>query len=166
MTVGEPTVADFKQVGITTNGVCVLNGSGALTCWGRAEADGSAGIVENAPTDGGYDRLIRGSATLCAVKTDTPTCWGYSPIAGNPTGPLVSADRYLSWCSVVAGALECNGGGVSGHSLGDTVAQVVVGDGHACAISETGNAYCWGAETMPPPTDVKFLELSAGKGRS
>lgn len=166
VTVGEPGAADFKHVGITNGGACALNGSGAIACWGLAETNGGAGILENAPADGGYDRLIRGSATLCAVKAGQPTCWGYLPTSGNPTGPLDSADRYGSWCSVVAGALDCMGGGVSGHPLGNTVAQVVVGDTHACAISETGNPYCWGLDPITPPTDVKFLELSAGKGHS
>ncbi len=166
VTVGEPAAAGFKHVGITERGVCVLDGSGALTCWGLAEVDGGLGIIEDAPSDNGYETLIRGQGTLCAIKAAQPTCWGYLPTSGNPIGPLDSVDRYGNWCSVVAGALDCAGGGVGGHPLGNTVAQVVVGDTHACAISETGNPYCWGLDPITPPTDVKFLELSAGKGHS
>lgn len=119
---------------------CAVTESGAPWCWGQNE-DGQLGdgttegrLLPTAVTGGlaGVTDIAAGIQHTCAVDgAGAAWCWGndYSGVLGSgefehirPTPVPVS-------------------------SMGEGVADVTVGDGHSCAVKDSGFTACWGSNS-------------------
>lgn len=156
---------------------CALDSSGAAVCWGNNDY-GQLGATSNASACGGrpcsktpllvsgalrFTRLAAGWVANCGIATDHRTyCWGGGANDGKGYLGDGSLQRSLAPVQVVAdSAFE----------------SVTMGDGHACALTATGVAFCWGqndrgqlgdgtTQDRPTPvavsTNLRFTKLSAG----
>ena len=156
--------------------------SGAVYCWGR-NVDGRIGDGGNSPRTaavpvdtGGVlaglrmTRLSSGGTNTCALSSaGRAYCWG----AGS-SGQLGDGDTVRRTSPVAVDT----GGVLSGVRL----TRISAGWLHACALSATGRAYCWGkgsggrlgdgatvSRTSPVPVHmggVPLVEISAGRGHT
>lgn len=166
----------YKRLSAGFLHTCALDVAGAAFCWGSND----------------YDQLGAPTSTQCGGRPCSRT-----PIA--VSGGLrftTIASGWVSNCGIAAdGRTYCWGGGAySGKGyLGDGTLQrtptpvrvhadslfvsVTLGDGHACALTRSGVAFCWGqnnlgqlgdgttedrATPVPVATPLRFRELSAG----
>lgn len=123
---------------------CALDASGAAFCWGSNDYS-QLGVSLTAHTCGGrpcsktpvevngnlrFRSLAAGWVHNCGVGTDTFTyCWG---------GGAVGGQGYLG-----DGALTRSATPV--RVLADSAfAALTIGDGHSCALTASGMAFCWG----------------------
>lgn len=147
----EPDVAVVKPSGVTSwvdigagfviN--CGLADTGDAYCWGN-DNEGALGngttttsnqdapvIVDKPSGVSAYTDIAVGSRTACAIDTDGDLyCWGR-----NGAGGLGNGITGTNSDTPVAVTLPS---GVS------TWTKMTVGDGHTCAVADTGDAYCWG----------------------
>lgn len=156
---------------------CALAIDGAAFCWGNDDY-GQLGSATDSDLCGGrpcsrtpvavsgglrFSAIAAGWVQNCAIATDRHVyCWG---------GGAMSAKGYLG-----DGALQQSRTPVQVRA--DSVFVVVtIGDGHSCALTASGMAFCWGqnplgqigdgtnqdrAIPVPVKTDLRFRELSAG----
>ena len=128
----------FSAVAMAESHTCALSSTGAAYCWG----------------DNGLGELGDGTTTI----RGTPTA-----VSGILTFAALTAGNLFTCAATSAGAGYCWGTDGSGQ-LGDgttTVgsaphatpqpmsgsqqfASLVAGDGHACGLTASGTAYCWG----------------------
>jgi alpha-tubulin suppressor-like RCC1 family protein len=116
--------------------ICGLTSAGQAYCWGAGPFLGT-GSTENTstttplPVAGGltFTSLGAGPGLTCgAASTGTAYCWGR-----NQLGELGNGDttvRFAAAPVLVAGGLAFQ--------------QVTVGTEHACGLTTSGAAYCWG----------------------
>jgi hypothetical protein len=144
---------------------CVLDVDGAAHCWGesqRSNTDGALGIgsvdsVEHLtpePVVGGleFSAIAKGSRFTCGLTVDQQVyCWGWGPRLFGYDASEVD-DAYPE------------------PLLLDPNCQytaVTAGDEHACGLTTSQTAFCWGTQ-LPGPTHVAqgftFSELEAGYG--
>jgi alpha-tubulin suppressor-like RCC1 family protein len=113
--------------------------SGAALCWGNNSfgqlGDGSVGFASNGPVAvtglaSGVSAVGAGYTSTCGVISGAARCWGdnfYGQL-GNSTNTTSSTQVQVSTLST----------GVTGVSVGRS---------HACAVSTTAGAKCWGRNT-------------------
>jgi alpha-tubulin suppressor-like RCC1 family protein len=76
--------------------------------------------------------LDASSAYVCAVVTGgRVACWGYND--DGELGDGTTVERHSPVAVDTSGVLA-----------GKTITQISTGDGHTCALSSAGAAYCWG----------------------
>ncbi len=123
-----------QQIAVGVRHTCAISDS-ALWCWGF-NGDGQLGngtqVGEVLPVKvmalSGVLDVVTGYYDTCARKADgTLWCWGK-----NDYGQLGDGTQINSFVPVQVKA------------LGTGVAQVAVGDHHACARKTDGTAWCWG----------------------
>lgn len=118
---------------------CAVLASGTLKCWGR---NFSGQLGDGTTTDrpspvivtglGSITSVTVGSGHTCALSTSGQvSCWG-----DNVTGQLGDDQGCGRSCPVP----------VSPIGLG-SVASVVAGGLHTCAVTKTGGAKCWGSDS-------------------
>ena len=135
----------FSTISAGGNYTCGLTTVGAAYCWGRNDF-GELGIGTTDTFTGGLGQTIpevvagglRFSAVTAAgqtcalTATGTAYCWGinwFGEVGIGTKTPILEAGP-------TAPALV----------LGDlTLSGIAAGAGHTCATTETGTAYCWGA---------------------
>ena len=121
---------------------CATNLDGELWCWGDAQFIGDGGteslrvpVLVPMPDFGKVVQYDLGEPNICVVTDrDHLYCWGY-----NSSGELAlghtSTPRNIS--SYTPTEIVPPSGVI--------FASVSVGQGRVCAISQTGNGYCWGS---------------------
>ena len=121
---------------------CATNAEGELWCWGDAQFIGDGGteslrvpVLVPMPDFGKVVQYDLGEPNICVVTDrDHLYCWGY-----NNSGELAlghtSTPRNIS--SYTPTEIVPPSGVI--------FASVSVGQGRVCAISQTGNGYCWGS---------------------
>ncbi|HEX5655844.1 MAG TPA: hypothetical protein VFX59_01560 [Polyangiales bacterium] len=158
---------------------CALRADGTTLCWG-SNVQGQLGVGDVMPRETPAPLDVRRFATL--------SCGGWNTCALAPRGEL------WCWGDNSEGKLGQNdpGMGQTGTLPLSTAptpvltntrfAQVSVGQGHVCALSEQGRVYCWGrnnwgqlgiAEPLeqtrtPTPVagDTQFVSVAAGQNHS
>lgn len=124
---------------------CALDPSGAAWCWGSnqhgqlgtgtAVLPGCAGLpcsrVPLAAASGSaFRQLSAGTTHTCGITTAGATlCWGASTVPG---APLLGNSIIMASGTPVT---------VTADSM---FAQIAVGGTHACALTASGQAWCWG----------------------
>jgi len=129
----------FSDITAGANHSCALSG-GTARCWG-AGAEGQLGngaATSSAPlvtvTSGGYTEISAGGAHTCAVVGDGVIhCWG-----SNQFGQLGR-----SGAPDTCGSLPCAKSPVA-VTGSFSWSRVSAGMHHTCAITTTGELYCWG----------------------
>jgi alpha-tubulin suppressor-like RCC1 family protein len=131
----------FTSVSVGSAHSCGLDASGKAYCWG-SNVSGQLGIG----VDGGqslepvavagnksFSLLRAGYDNTCAIEQGTGAayCWGLNDVGqiGNNTGGVTGTET--------ANAPQLVSGGLS-------FSQVDVGWGHACGLTTSKEAYCWG----------------------
>ena len=135
-----PGITTAVQVSAGVEHTCARLEDDTLRCWG-SDAEGQLGdgsTDSTGPTpvtvssiDGATD-VSAGSQYTCAVAAGQAYCWG-SDIAeqlGNGDGALDSDVPYLV------------------DAIASTAQGVAASDTHACAVVDTGQVYCWGANNV------------------
>jgi alpha-tubulin suppressor-like RCC1 family protein len=156
---------------------CALDYEGAAYCWGGNDysqlgvdlPSSDCGLLSCSRTpvavSGGlrFRTLAAGWVHNCGITTDGDTyCWG---------GGAVEKRGYLG-----DGQLKRSARPV--RVLTDSAfASITIGDGHTCALTSSGKAFCWGANgsgqlgdgtfedratPVPIASDLRFQHLSAG----
>jgi len=144
----EPTrvVGDYSFVAIDAGpeATCAVTAEGEGYCWGRNDhgqlGDGSrsyTGRDTPARVEGGvrFGRILPGMGTCGLDREGRVHCWGRAHLgtqAVNESPTPVRVDTDLTFTSLAAGI------------------------SHACAVAETGSAYCWGSNA--------YGALGAGAG--
>ena len=157
---------------------CALAADGSATCWGSNDYDQLGAETPTAPECGGrrcsispvpvsgnlrFVALASGWVANCGIIADGTTyCWG---------GGAYDSRGYLG-----DGQLRRTISPVRVHADSQFVA-VTLGDGHSCALTLSGVAYCWGqndlgqvgdgtridrATPVRVSTTLRFKQLSAG----
>jgi alpha-tubulin suppressor-like RCC1 family protein len=149
---GQPALGSVAQLTAITTGIyhtCALE-NGQAYCWGDNGSDelgnGTSGGYSTAPepVDAGgvlagktLTQISAGGFDTCALDSaGAAFCWGDSAQPPGDEGELGDGS-YAS--SDVPVAVD-----TSGVLAGKTLTQVSVGYGVACALDDTGAAYCWG----------------------
>ncbi len=147
---------------------CVLTTAAGVKCWGRNDAgqvgDGTTTNPRTSPTDvlglTGVISLSSAEHQTCALTSGGGVkCWGVgfgsTPVglAGFSSGVSSVAPGFINTqpaiCAVMNGGVQCSAmdplavpAGVSGITPG--VVAVTVGNPHACVLTSSGGAKCWG----------------------
>ncbi len=127
-----------QAVATGKNHTCAVTASGGVKCWGANDWDqlGDPGDFndKNAPGDvatlmSGVSQVSAGEIHSCALTAGGGVkCWGYGSYGalGNGTTPVTSATP-----------IDVTG-------MGSGVSAISSGKYHNCALTTTGNVYCWG----------------------
>lgn len=174
-------VADslFTQLAVGGTHSCALTASGEAWCWGRNEAGqlGDSSIIARGDpvrvsTSRRFTAIATGADFTCALDTSNAAwCWGANTFGQLGAGdvPFNAIGRNASTPRAVVGGL--------------TWRRLAAGGSHACALTPTGVAHCWGrnndAHQLGDSTDVthrgtpapvagarSYTELAAGAGTS
>lgn len=145
---------------------CATTANGRAYCWGRNDFGqlGDSQTTRHTLPDSVhsfmFDVLAAGGDHTCGVRSELTLCWGANDRGQSGTGLPDSAVLVPTF---VAGSLN--------------LVAVTAGSAFTCGVTETGDAYCWGANDRgqlgdstrtdrPAPTLVKgglhFQSLSAG----
>ena len=142
--------APTEPVGVTlaagSTHTCVIDDTGALTCWGAAYNGrlgyGDASHIGDNETPG--DRTVdlagrtataiaTGAAHTCALlDTGTVTCWGYG------------GDGRLGYGDTTPIGDNETPGNRTVDLTGRTATAITTGSDHTCALLDTGDVTCWG----------------------
>ena len=120
---------------------CALFDDGAAKCWGKNQnailGNGTSGRYEASPvlvtaTSDPIRSISAGSNHTCVVTTaGAAQCWGYG-------GQGILGNGGISQSSVA----------VTPTGLGSGVKSISAGASHTCAVTDTGEAKCWGANSF------------------
>jgi alpha-tubulin suppressor-like RCC1 family protein len=147
---------------------CALTDDGAAYCWGSNDysqlgADDTSRVP--VPVSGGlqFKTISAGWVHNCGITTDDLTfCWGGGSIAKQGYLGNAELSRTTSPVRVLADS---------------SFVSLTIGDGHTCALTASGMAYCWGMNTFGQlgdgsmqdqavpaavATTLRFRSLSAG----
>lgn len=189
--VASPTMYDCSYVALEVTGVdattvvdiqlgddfsCVLHSTGHVQCWGGGQTGGlGTGDINStvAPVEpmglSSVDELRVVDGNACALRHDGSVwCWGPADVGQIGDGSMVHT---TTPCINGAGApYDCQltptqVTGVSG------VSHIGVGGGHACALTTTGEVWCWGQSlryqlgdamrAMPSFSPVRVIALGS-----
>ena len=127
----------FLELALGTDHSCGLSVSGTVFCWGY-NASGQLGLGAGAPETqpmpsatsiSGAVSIGAGGSHTCAVASDGQArCWG-----NNDTGQLGAGPAGLT-SPVPLAVIGLDG-----------LVAIDAGVGHTCALSASGEMYCWGA---------------------
>jgi alpha-tubulin suppressor-like RCC1 family protein len=127
----------LAQITTGTNFVCALAGTGAAYCWGL----NSSGQLGNPVTASNFlvpvavpseaTMVASGNNHSCLLRNGKAFCWG-----DNTNGELGNNSTTPSNVPVPVST--------SGVLTGVVLAEITAGQTFTCALSTTGNAYCWG----------------------
>jgi len=120
---------------------CATNAEGELWCWGDAQFIGDGGteslrtpVLVPMPDFGKVVQYDLGEPNVCVITDrDHLYCWGYNSSGELALGHTNSAPYMSSYTPTEIVPPS-----------GVIFASVSVGGGRVCAISQTGNGYCWG----------------------
>jgi alpha-tubulin suppressor-like RCC1 family protein len=133
--------ATIVQISTGWEHACALSSAGAVYCWGDNtygelgnSTTTSSGVPVATATDGVQAAAVSaGEFETCGLTTTGAAyCVGndqYGQLGNGTTGTSVSTASPVT---------------SSGALSGVTLTQLSVGQGHVCALSATGAAYCWG----------------------
>jgi alpha-tubulin suppressor-like RCC1 family protein len=142
----------FSQVSTSQHATCALTPQGAAYCWGDNNSFGLLGIgratggtATPLPVSGelGFSTVDAGAFSHACALTHSGAayCWGRNDQGelgiGTTSGPEDCAGDGLHPCSTTPVA-------VAG---GRTFTALQVGSAHACALTASGSAYCWGVNS-------------------
>jgi alpha-tubulin suppressor-like RCC1 family protein len=175
----------FRSISAGWTHTCGITATGKVYCWG-SDADGALGdgggaanALSPSPLDTtgisgekSFIKVQNGYGFSCGITSDRVTyCWGF-----NQSGQLGNGTTTPAYSPV---ALD-NSTLPSNAVLKD----LVLGDSHACAMTDAGLTYCWGNDTdgqlgdggtsadksSPSAVDTsnvslpeRFVDLSAGQ---
>ena len=140
-----------------TTHTCAVTAGGGVRCWG-ANADWQLGNgvrtwsrvpVDTIGLSSGVASVSAGGAHSCALsRLGAVLCWGLDPAV-------------LAFPPAAEGAARP----VPAEGLSIGVVSIGAGNGHTCALTDTGAVRCWGVfnradtskVTVPQPTDVPGL---------
>ena len=132
--ISDATAVDAGSSGTPGGNACALHKTGTISCWGptyRSAPEEIDGITD-------ATAITLGQLHSCALhQTGNISCWG-----NNSEGELGSE----------AGEFESSEGGYTFDSsvpvevtdISDAIA-ITAGNGYSCALHQTGNISCWGA---------------------
>ena len=135
------TVVD---IAVGSSHACARKNDGTLWCWGFnslgqlgiGNTDSINTVVQTGATTLGNNvaQVALGTDFGCAIKTDgTLWCWGQQLHGEIGNG----SDETTGSCQTTPVQIGAN-------TLGNKVAGVALGDGHACALKDDGTVWCWG----------------------
>lgn len=134
------------QIAAGTYHTCALLDAGNIRCWGEG-SDGALGYgninniggykppasAGDVPIGGTAVQITAGSRHTCALlDTGNVRCWGYGFLGALGYGNIEDIGNKI---------IPAQAGDVS---VGGTVIQITAGDGHTCALLDTGYIRCWG----------------------
>jgi alpha-tubulin suppressor-like RCC1 family protein len=134
----EPIGLRLAAIDVSPSHACGITREGETFCWGESSngqlGNGSTEYVDSVVRVTGGHRFARISTTFtrtCALTTNGEAyCWGTNP-TGAPTRSLKALEESSRDSPVrVAEGVE--------------LAQIGVGQWHACGLTTDGKAYCWG----------------------
>ncbi|MCL2825727.1 MAG: hypothetical protein FWD57_17180 [Polyangiaceae bacterium] len=133
----------FAAVSAGSSFTCALSSAGSAMCWGY-NVDGRLGNGTTSQSrvpaqvsglTSGVDAIAAGHASACALlSTGAVKCWGE-----NSFGQLGIGNKARRTTPTQVSGLES---GAIAISVGGTPS--VTFSGHACALTSTGKALCWG----------------------
>ncbi|HWV55868.1 MAG TPA: hypothetical protein VNZ57_00225 [Longimicrobiales bacterium] len=139
----------FQSIYAGNAHTCGIDTDGDTWCWGV----GDAGRLGNGSSDdqdkpvavlGGhkFDFLFLGDTFSCGVEAGKAWCWGLGSQGAMGNGTIVTTNA-----TPVDVTMPLDGGGdevkfLAGSAGGSGAGAAVAG--HACAIADDGNTYCWG----------------------
>lgn len=126
----------YRQVCAGEQHSCALRATGSLECWGHNER-GQLGVgdtvprAQPTPIEGlSFQAVACGGRMTCGITSQQQLlCWGE-----NAEGALGQGDAFGSPDLLAPSPISVPG----------AFRQVSVGQGHACAVAEGGELYCWG----------------------
>ena len=160
---------DWRSVSLASTQSCGLRGAqGDLYCWGNGAGSGryTPALINGLST--GYSQASAGGYYGCGVRDGQGLCWGsdhagalgiglvsssdvYKPTVIGPPAEFVQVQaRYRNSCGIDAAGQLGTGGPAENATTpvpvasSERFAQVSVGDGRSCAVSQDGRVYCWG----------------------
>ena len=150
---------DMRVVSVQSGSsvACATNADGELWCWGDAQFIGDGGteslrvpVLVSMPDFGKVVQYDLGEPNICVVTDrDHLYCWGY-----NNSGELA-----LGHTSTPRNITSYTPTEIVPPS-GVIFASVSVGQGRVCAISQTGNGYCWGSNYDGSFGDGSYISSS------
>ncbi len=146
---------------------CALSQDYRILCWGGIQAITGLDVATSYPTDlnvNGATAIAVGPKSLCYIAGSV-FCVGVAPftstiqvIPGTEGATDLSVGRDFA-CAIVSAAVKCWGSNTKGQlGQGNTtessetlmlnglsdVKSISAGDQFACALSNSGNSFCWG----------------------
>ena len=143
------TPRQWAQLSIGGSHACAVTVTGRAYCWGSNASgqigDGTFGVDRKAPvpvdtstglTISNVRQISAGASHTCAVTTTGRAyCWG-----SNASGQI--GDNTTGTNRLTPTAVDTSTGLTS-----TTVATLAAGSQHTCAVTVSGQAYCWGYNT-------------------
>ncbi|HKR56285.1 MAG TPA: hypothetical protein VJS20_08285, partial [Gemmatimonadales bacterium] len=149
----------FASISAGLAHTCGVTTAGVLYCWGNNDGYelglgyGGENAAVPIPASGGVQAQVvsAGNGFFCALGTDQLAyCWGY-----NQQGQLGRGDSVFTHATPAPVA--------GGHQF----TQLVSSGEQSCALTGTGQAYCWGNRVLSPQAQqgaVRFQSISVGSG--
>lgn len=132
-----PTGVTFTQVSAGALHNCALTSAGQAWCWGMnadsrlGDSTTNAGLMPVAVNQGAlaFTSVSAGGAHTCVLDSSGQAyCWG-----ANNYGQIGDSTNVSPFFPKAVK-----------HPAGVTFTQIAAADKHTCALSSTGQAYCWG----------------------
>jgi len=127
----------YKLIATGEDHTCAITANGAAYCWGVND-NGQLGNGNKISSD--VPVAVMGGHTFKAIGTGTRFSCG-----------LTTAGAAYCWGSNIGGQLGVGGSMAASQTEpvpvvgGHTFHKLAVGSRHACALTEEGQAYCWGS---------------------
>lgn len=181
------TLSQFASVALNSDGGCVLDRVGQMTCWGaeKAEQEGPR-CPRSQPISGTYRKVVATEHAMCALDSSgsilcvgPPRKYVWLGTANTQASPLYSSEPFvdvavgqLGVCGVTKGhSLRClaRDGWGGWLEAEQNVEEVSIGDAHACIRYQNGTVRCRGSftdvgETRFGPYRARAFERERGRG--